>query len=751
MVCGRLKIELMSDLCAGSGYSYAGAIDSDVSYDAYGIPVIPARRIKGLMREAARLVCPEAVEELFGKAGDRGVKGIVLRNAYIEDYEAVTEELRKLRESGSREAEYLSPQNILKRYTSVRRQTKLWEDTKTVQENTLRYIRVVGQYDPRKERETLCFYARIWYDTSRRRELERIVKAVRNMGMGRNRGLGSVRLSLTDVKEEKKREEAAVRETGEERVCLTYVFCNEEPLLMSGKNARASDSYISGKSILGALAGVYLQKGERNAESEEFRNLFLDGTTIYTNANITFPPREGKKDADKWPDYIPAPLYLNRLKKTGVLVNLLGKKRELSPDEEKAYDEEGENRPQKLKTHYVHETGFHTYEVAEPEREVVYHNSRSEGLYSLEVLVEGQYFRGRIYTERKYAGLLKGLLEKSPLSFGKSKTAQYGACRLAAEITVRDVTKEPVCVEERQRAAVVLASDAVFTDEAMGCTVKFEEVKEQIARRLGIPYDRETDQGSMLRTEEATGYLAVWNLRRPGIPVVKAGSVLVYTIPAGNRWQKALGPQEAFVGERNLEGYGEVRIAECQDMAYKVRRVKRPGIETGEKPEFTYTREFLVSILTERLLERLLFSYIKDGAKLKLTSSTIGRLGMMLRESLEEYREDPKMAFDEFCRRIASVKRTKEREEAFRFLCRLLLKSRNHKNLYEMDFEKMTADRGDSEDPELLKIKELLQSHVTEEEYEERLSGIWGVYMERILAYHKYSKKQEGDSGDDGK
>lgn len=55
-LCGKIKIELMSDLCAGSGYSFAGVIDSDVSYDEYGLPFLPARRLKGCMREAAELV-----------------------------------------------------------------------------------------------------------------------------------------------------------------------------------------------------------------------------------------------------------------------------------------------------------------------------------------------------------------------------------------------------------------------------------------------------------------------------------------------------------------------------------------------------------------------------------------------------------------------------------------------------------------------------------------------------------------------
>ncbi len=38
----------------------------------------------------------------------------------------------------------------------------------------------------------------------------------------------------------------------------------------------------------------------------------------------------------------------------------------------------------------------------------------------------------------------------------------------------------------------------------------------------------------------------------------------------------------------------------------------------------------------------------------------------------------------------------------------------------------------------------LLKKYSTEEEYRRRLSGIWGVYMENILTYHKYLKKHEG-------
>ena len=62
-----------------------------------------------------------------------------------------------------------------------------------------------------------------------------------------------------------------------------------------------------------------------------------------------------------------------------------------------------------------------------------------------------------------------------------------------------------------------------------------------------------------------------------------------------------------------------------------------------------------------------------------------------------------------------------------------------------MDFQKLVG-RGDQR---LKEAEELLRQHTTAGEYEERLLGIWGTYMEKILAYHKYLKKHEGDSEDE--
>ena len=70
----QLIITLKSDLCAGSGYSCAGqSLTAILCYDIYGIPYIPAKRLKGCLREAAELIglTEEETGRIFGKPVSR--------------------------------------------------------------------------------------------------------------------------------------------------------------------------------------------------------------------------------------------------------------------------------------------------------------------------------------------------------------------------------------------------------------------------------------------------------------------------------------------------------------------------------------------------------------------------------------------------------------------------------------------------------------------------------------------------------
>ena len=50
----QIKIELLSDLCVSDGGVYNSSLDTDICYDAYGFPFIPAKRLKGCLRECAQ-------------------------------------------------------------------------------------------------------------------------------------------------------------------------------------------------------------------------------------------------------------------------------------------------------------------------------------------------------------------------------------------------------------------------------------------------------------------------------------------------------------------------------------------------------------------------------------------------------------------------------------------------------------------------------------------------------------------------
>ncbi len=742
----RLKIELKSDLCTGSGYSYAGVINSDASYDDYGLPLIPARRLKGCMREAAEIICPMEKDAIFGKRGDDGTKGIILDNAYIDHYRNIVKELKTIHESKMDAAKYLSAQDILEIYTSIRAQTEICKENGAAKDNTLRFVRVVGQYDPLGYGEALCFYADMEYDSNQEDALERILKATRNIGLNRNRGLGSVHCSLIDKIDidEWSFDNKKLEKTG--RACITYILHNTSPLLMSSDHTDVSDPYISGKSILGRLAGEYLRDHEKTAESEEFRQLFLDGSTVFTNATLTFPPVCSDKERKKtslWMSFYPAPFYLNEMKKSKKLVNLLIDRPAELLD---AYNPEGGNQPRKLKGKYVSQVSANKYCVAEAEREIIFHNrlhkNRTEeritdGLYLLEVLKEGQYFKGHIYTDWRYVPMLEGLLNHERFSFGKSKTAQYGICELEA-IDDGDVQEQELLVNPGDCIAVTLCSDAIFLTEH-GYTVKFDEVKRLIADSLGISYKKDTEDRSIVQTREVTGYHTKWNLKRQAVPAIKAGSVFVYTIVEDQ--QKFV--CRRFVGERNLEGYGEIQISLCRDMEYVAEKSERLKEDQKSFELTNICKEYLFRIRCKKTLAGIVDHYIQNRAgKLDISSSTISRLMLMLEESLQK-NEDCDQAFTDFCDRVLSIRRESERKMVWEWLELIIKKNDDIKNgekKKELNTEKML--RGvKTKDKKTRKEKQL------EKEFEKRMKELWGDYLKKILLYHEYQNKQEEKMG----
>ncbi len=90
-----LKIKMQSMLLPGAGGGSA-VVDTETVHDEYGIPYIPARRLKGLLRESAletsemcslsglNWITGADVENVFGSSEER----LIVRDCRIEGYEA---------------------------------------------------------------------------------------------------------------------------------------------------------------------------------------------------------------------------------------------------------------------------------------------------------------------------------------------------------------------------------------------------------------------------------------------------------------------------------------------------------------------------------------------------------------------------------------------------------------------------------------------------------------------------------------
>ncbi len=792
----ELEIKLCSDLCSGSGFSYAGVIDQDVTYDEYGFPYIPAKRIKGCMREAAQLVCKSSdIDKIFGvrETGESGC--IEIGNAVLKKEDQMLDELKKARETDDLK-EYVKAEDVLSFYTSVRAQTKIDKKSGTAAENTLRFTRVVNQYDPfTKGKENLCFYAPITWESEndwveREAQLKNIAKATRNIGMNRNRGLGSVRCKIIDIEESDsvpKTEDFVRKEIlPDDQIKLSYMIENIEPLVLSEKDKNDTATFISGKSVLGLLAGEYIKGNEKNnvknsGDTDEFADLFLNGTVKYAN---TTPAISGERS-------FPVPLYLNQLKKTKEYVNLM-------TDEDEKSRENG-NQPKKIKTQYIVESkkdeSAGCYLITEPEKELAFHhrhgrgNKKDEQLYSLGVLTKGQKFAGEIYinsgdakTNEYYAKILTNLLLQANLHFGQSKTSQYGACEL---IKMPNELPEEYYKRPDQsgfnagdQIVVTLKSDTLFVNEYGDYTVNFDEVKKILAEEIAgkeIFYDEEEkdqkdqkNQESIIDTTEVFGYNTQWHMKRPAAPAIKAGSAFVYTLKNDLKFWPL------FVGERTQEGFGEIEIQRISEME------PRPACcEEQHKKEEEFTpplsedlQTVLCHTLREKIIEDLLLADMPDDKNkskgsnkiYSLKASNIGRLTLMLKESIDAHKGNPDQAAKDFGDRIQSIKSQNFRREAINFieegLKRVENASKNPKAVnplkqeefitYEIDCDKIVDHlyEGSNLKSWLSRIvgenqRDGEKIWLTKRRTEELIKGLWGDYLMQRLTLMKYQTKGE--------
>lgn len=714
---GVLRITLRSDLCVGSGYSYAGIIDSDICYNENGIPYIPGRRIKGCLKEAGEMIGLPQLDQLFGEAGYGRNQGILVGNAYPEGYREQNRELTQLKSCKSPYAEYLTQQKVLEQYTRIKAQTEIDREGKTASRNSLRYIRVVNQYTEGScGPKPMCFLADVEFDCDRE-PMEKAVKALRHIGMERNRGLGSVECRLEDIcvsENGKSMVEKRVECKDTQRVCINYVIRNVQPLMLSSEYNEQTESFVSGKSVLGALASAYLEREGTGSEDDAFYDLFLNGKTIFTN--LTMCKAETVSGELIYRHYEPVPLFINRLKKTKKIVNLAGKRDGTEGDD---YNPERGNQPQKLNGKFITFLSDKKVAVSEPDTSLVYHHSRKQKsrdgkngvLYTQEVLREDQYFSGSIMTEARYGDIICRLLEEKTLRFGKSKSAQYGRCRIVR--IKEDAYTYSMSLKAGEKILVAFVSDGIFINET-GYTVDYEQVRELLAKSLGLSYRADiVDETVYMQTRIISGYNTVWNLKKPSVPGIKAGSVFEYTV------ESDCVIHTEFAGERNLEGSGRIHIYREKDMSYAMEVYK----ETAETAEPDKTRDMLKRIFMDSFMD-FVRGRALEAERIGINASALGRVTLMLSESLEK-KEGYEASFQDFMKRVGSIKEEKERNRIMDFIDRYVCSTKGQSIVIGKE-SKIYRD----------------MQQCMPEELDEKLKENWGSYLMHFLVYQKYLLKE---------
>lgn len=193
----KLRIKTLSDALVSSNDKPISIYDNDIIYDDIGLPYIPGKRIKGVLKESALEIVEmyelsgkqdflEVFNLLFGSCGYQQ-SALAINNLYIEDYEQVKSIILGKRHENNN---LFTKENIIDACTTVRYQTKI-DDTGVAEEHSLRNSRVL--------RKELVFegYIKVENINSETENLLNLaVSNMRRIGAKRNRGFGKIRATI---------------------------------------------------------------------------------------------------------------------------------------------------------------------------------------------------------------------------------------------------------------------------------------------------------------------------------------------------------------------------------------------------------------------------------------------------------------------------------------------------------------------------------------------------------------------------
>ena len=652
-----IEIKLRSDLCAGNGESSGNSIDRDICMDDTGLPLIPGKRLRGCMRQAAETLnrlddsClkEDIIIDLFGD--EYGKEGLLkVGNAYPVGYEEMHSWLKKQK---SKDIKFYNS-DIISLFCYTRGQTRLEEGVKV--DNTLRFTRVLSHYDPLPDSNSdeLVFRANIAYEgqdkENIKEHLKKICAATRNIGSSRNRGLGYVSISYheEDVKSSVKIDRSAFdAENKKKKYVLGYRICLDSPVTLP--TCDEPDTMIPARSVIGCLASYYLKTAQAD---NVFRDLFLNGKTQWSALTPVI------KDEIS----VPTPLYLMKLKNDkGRIINSLT----ITGNDWKRM------KPKTLEGSYtsISENG---YKLGYPGIHTQYHNrvtqrgDKGKMLYMQDSLDEGLIYGGEVVVNAEYVETVCELLENAVFRFGRSRSAQYAECSLLSGKLEKQDEEQVLKANSGEVIVAVLESDMVLDD---GCYAPvIEKIRKLISDKFKISDKQPEGYEDSVIYKTISGYQSRWNMQKPHISAIGGGSYLCFE--AGEKDINRI----MYVGEYLQEGFGKCRMYTLKELTgiNLPEKTSPVDIKTAD-PEGKTARRLEAALLEKYAVEKIKeyaegkWKVIRQEVKSSNKTASdmkqypIGRLRAMLRDAVSI--EDLKKRINDMKESDLSSERLQSRKE----------------------------------------------------------------------------------------
>jgi len=389
----------------------------------------------------------------------------------------------------------------------------------------------------------------------------------------------------------------------------------------------STKEYISGTTILGALASLYIKKENLTHAhtDEQFRHWFLSGKVKFSNAYIVTYDDKKQHQCN-----MPIPISIQRNKEDeNAIYDLL------------FYDENGvEDNNRTVTTKRINGFGkfaggvLYEQDVRKSlnfhhERDNVKGTTKEGMIFNYESVDAGQTFEGAIIGEEIVLTKIYDYYRKSfEAVFGRSRSVQYGRVRFnfitaKPEDIPSHYYKPENTSNDLEAGEVILTflSDTIIYTEHGFSTTDKKVLENALKDKLG---DNLTIKKACLKAGEIENFVSVWKLRKPSEQCLSMGSCVLVT---GAIDEKLKQLQENGLGVRTHEGFGRVAVG-IQNKA-KIQREKygEPSGDIGNIP--TRANEIATTAVKNYIRTKIEISAIDDCTKFKNslpTKSLIAKL-----------------------------------------------------------------------------------------------------------------------------